>query len=346
MCVCIPIVNRPPDYSALQKKRRWSQAGFFALFIFAPVLNIFRLDLNLGHFILFGYDWTLGLEAFVSGQASSVEAAFNIFVRGFLPIVIVFGGGAWIAWKYGRFYCGWLCPHFSVVEMINGLMRRTFSKLSIWDKQKVSALNPDGTQVPASKWNSFLLGTAVLGFAFLWAVVLLTYLLPPKEIYSNLFNAELTHNQFVFISVGTLALFIEFMFARHLFCRFACAIGFFQSVLWMANKKALVVGLDRSRVSDCSSCNAACEQVCPMRLKPRSIKRKMFTCTECAQCLAACEQVQAGGIGNAGKIQTPLLQWIDGECALDVSKRDFGQRPDVPASCFNGQVYRTIKSKS
>jgi ferredoxin len=31
-----------------------------------------------------------------------------------------------------------------------------------------------------------------------------------------------------------------------------------------------------------------------MRLKPRTIKQAMFTCTQCAQCIAACETVQYG----------------------------------------------------
>ena len=51
----------------------------------------------------------------------------------------------------------------------------------------------------------------------------------------------------------------------------------------------------------CDACAAECENACPMRLKPRDIKRHMFNCTECGQCLQACEQVQAGGPGNSGK---------------------------------------------
>ena len=77
-----------------------------------------------------------------------------------------------------------------------------------------------------------------------------------------------------------------------------------------------------------------------MRLKPRSIKRKMFTCTECGQCLEACELVQAGGPGNNGKLQTSLLQWVRDDCALDVSQRDFGVRPTVPGDCFKREYQR------
>ena len=32
----------------LQRRRRWYQAGFFALFVLAPLLDLFRLDLTLG----------------------------------------------------------------------------------------------------------------------------------------------------------------------------------------------------------------------------------------------------------------------------------------------------------
>ena len=52
----------------VQRWRQTTQAGFFLLFVFSPVFDIFRLDLNLKHFILFGYDWTLGLDDFLAGR--------------------------------------------------------------------------------------------------------------------------------------------------------------------------------------------------------------------------------------------------------------------------------------
>jgi heterodisulfide reductase subunit C len=65
-----------------------------------------------------------------------------------------------------------------------------------------------------------------------------------------------------------------------------------------------------------------------MRLQPRQIKRKMFTCTQCQQCVQACERV------NEPNGQVSLLRMVADQCALDVSERDFGRRPEVPASCF------------
>jgi len=207
-------------------------------------------------------------------------------------------------------------------------MRRAMGKLSIWDKKPLPEQQSDGIHIkPDRQWWWVTIPT-ILFFSFLWAVVLLTYLLPPKEIYSNLIHGELTANQMRFIGIGTLLLTIEFTIARHLFCRFGCAIGVFQSLIWMANKKAMVVGFDRSRAKDCGDCDISCEHACPMRLKPRSIKRKMFTCTECMQCVESCEQVQDR------KGSTSLLRMLQDDCALDVSDRDFGRRRDVPAECF------------
>ena len=296
----------PAPRDAMQTRRRILQAGFFVLFVLAPPLDIFRLDLNLGHFILFGHAWTLGLDGLMAGHGSAAHAALNIILRGFLPllgIVLLLG---WVSWKYGRLYCGWLCPHFSVVEMINGLMRRAMGKFSLWDRSTEGEKRPDGSRVPARPVYWLLVLPAVAGFSFLWAVVLLTYLLTPSEVYGNLLHASLTLRQGLFIGVATLLLSIEFTLARHLFCKFGCAVGVFQSFVWMANRQGMVVSFDRDNASGCRGCYGACEEECPMRLKPRSIKRAMFTCTECARCIDACDQIQAPA-GRPG-----LLEWTRG----------------------------------
>jgi hypothetical protein len=226
-----------------------------------------------------------------------------------------------------------------VVETINGVLRRATGKLSIWDKHPVPERNADGSLTRPDPLYWLVAVPLALAFAFVWAVALLTYLLPPAEIYGNLWHGELTANQARFIGVGTLLFFIEFTFARHLFCRYACAIGLFQSLAWMGNRKAMVIGFDRQRALACADCNAACDNVCPMRLKPRSTKRHMFTCTQCGQCANACSQVQAG------QPMGTLLKWVDQECALDKSTRDFGHHDEIPDYCFQpGPQIKKFKS--
>jgi len=310
--------------NAVQRQRLLWRTAFFALFVLAPVLDLFRLDLIQGHFILFGMPWTLGVR-----DVSGLEASLNIVLRAFMPIALVVGAGIWVSWRYGRLYCGWLCPHFSVVEAINSLMRRASGKPTLWQRERLPEVQSDGVRIRPQHGVWLLVALAVLLFSLLWAVSLLTYLLPPAEVWGNLFTAALTRNQFIFISVATVLFIVEFTFARHLFCRYGCAIGLFQSLVWMANRKALVVGFDRERAVECASCDASCEHACPMRLQPRRIKRKMFTCTQCQQCVQACERV------NQPQGKPGLLQMVEEQCALDVSDRDFGRRPKIPVGCFH-----------
>ena len=297
----------------VQKARLAFQMGFFVLFIFAPLFDLLRFDLTRGHAYLLGFEWRLGLDDFFAGRIGAGQAGANILLRLFLPILGAAAVFLAVAWRWGRIYCGWLCPHFSVVETINRLMQHATGKPSLWESKTLPPRNPDGTTFAVDpRWWFATLPLAVL-FAFVWAVVLLTYLLPPAQVYGNLFAGELTRNQAIFLTAATVVLSLEFLFARHLFCRFVCAVGLFQSLAWMGNRDALVVGFERERASDCSNClpdrQSACDAACPMRLRPRNIKRHMFTCTQCRQCVDACTTTQHANP------QGPLLSWVAGEAA-------------------------------
>ncbi len=309
----IPIraaVAAAPD-GGRQHWRRRAQAAFFVLFVLAPVFDLLRYDLVAGHAWLLGFEWHAGLEDFSAGRIDAVGAVGRVIGRVLLPILAVGAVLIGVAWRWGRLYCGWLCPHFSVVETINTLMRRATGRPSVWESRPLPPREPDGRLVRYDRRWWFVTVPLAVGFAFVWAVVLLTYLLPPFQVYGHLLAGAPTQSEFIFITAGTVVLSAEFLFARHLFCRYACAVGLFQSLAWMGNKSALVVGFERERAADCASCYSACDHVCPMRLKPRNIKRAMFTCTQCAQCVSACATTQAGNPGG------PLLRWVAGAAARD-----------------------------
>lgn len=306
------------DHAApLQRRRHWFQIGFFVLFLLAPAFDLLRFDLYEAQLWFLGFKWSLGIDAFVRGQASAAETAISILLRGFLPaiaLIVLFLG---VAYRYGRLYCGWLCPHFSMVEMLNDLLHRACGKFSLWDR---STTPHAGRQTqPWLYWPIFLLCCLVFGFA--WAITLLTYLLPPSVIWGNLLAGTLTPNQLRFVLIGTAVFTLEFALARHLFCRFGCAAGLFQSLAWMANDKGMVVAFARERARECRTCDppegSACDTVCPMRLKPRNIKRMMFSCVQCAQCLGACE------VSQTRQQRDPSLEWVIG---LDAVRETLRQR--------------------
>ena len=304
----------------LQRRRRWFQLSFFAIFLLAPALNLLRFDLTETQLWVLGFRWSLGIDAFVRGEASAAQAAWSILWRGIFPVLALVGAFLTVAYHFGRLYCGWLCPHFSLVETLNDLLHRATGKLSVWDK---SPTPRPGRTADKRWWPVFLL--ACLLFGFVWAMTLLTYLLPPALVWSHLVQGTLTPNQARFVAIGTLVFTLEFTLARHLFCRYGCAVGLFQSVAWMANPKAMVVSFTRSRARECKTCDAprgsACDHACPMRLYPRNIKRMMFACVQCGQCLDACASTQT----QQGR--TPTLEWKVG---LDAVRETLRQRREDP----------------
>ena len=293
----------------LQRRRRLTQAAFFALFLLAPALDLLRFDLTEAQLWFLGQRWSLGIDAFRAGLTSPSEAALNILLRGFLPAIVLIVAFLGVAYRYGRLYCGWLCPHFSSVELLNDLLHRAIGKLSLWDRLPTPRA---GRRADRRWWPVFAFSCALLGFA--WAITALTYLLPPATVWGNLVHGSLTPNQARFIGIGTAVFTLEFAFARHLFCRFGCAVGLFQSLAWMANPKGMVVAFARERARDCRTCEppegSACDHACPMRLNPRNIKRMMFSCVQCGQCLQACDHSQTK------QQREPLLQWAVGADAV------------------------------
>lgn len=282
---------QPPAQTLRQQLRRRYQAGFFLLFLLAPALNLFRFDLNEAQLWLLGMRWSFGIEAFLKGDIDATQASIQMLVRVFLPAALLIAVFLGVAYRYGRLYCGWLCPHFSVVETLNNVLHRACGKLSLWDRSRTARANV----VPNAHWWP-IFGVSCILMGFLWSITLLTYLLPPGEIWGGLLTGTLTANQTRFIVIGGLIFTFEFAFARHLFCRFGCAVGLFQSLAWMANPRGMVVAFSRSRAKECKTCDAprgsACDNACPMRLHPRNIKRMMFSCVQCGQCLSSCESSQ------------------------------------------------------
>ena len=84
---------------------------------------------------MFGQPWTLGLDDYLAGRIDAQQMALNVLLRVIAPVLALAATVLGVAWRWGRLYCGWLCPHFSVVETINQLVRKASGKQSIWDRK-------------------------------------------------------------------------------------------------------------------------------------------------------------------------------------------------------------------
>lgn len=324
-----------PGASAATRQQRWrslTQASFFALFLLAPALNLLRFDLTETQLWFLGFRWSLGIDALAQHEVSAMQAGWALLLRGFVPGLLLVAAFLTVAYRYGRLYCGWLCPHFSVVERLNNLLHRACGKLSVWDR----STTPRAGVLPSARWWPLFAVSCVL-MGFTWAITLLSYLLPPELVWGNLLHGTLSRKQALFLGVGTLLLSLEFAFARHLFCRFGCAVGLFQSLAWMANPRGLVVAFSRERARDCKTCGlestaggSACDNICPMRLNPRNIKRMMFSCVQCGQCLKACARTQTA------QGRSPTLVWQVGEAALRETLRQRNNELDAARQRSSG----------
>lgn len=286
--------------------RTITQSGFYLLFLCAPLLNIFRFDILEGHFIVFGHSWMLGLESSEFECLDNSHSVQNILLNFLLPVFILILFSGLIAWKYGRIYCGWLCPHFSVVESINRMMLKHLKRVTFWEKA-----SENNKQV--LPW--LLVLSLCIVIAFIWSYILLGYIYPPRLLSSNLFHLELSFGPSLFLLVVTIILTIDFFFARHLFCKYGCSFGILQSFAWMANSKSMVIGFDTSRAHLCQSCDSECDKACPMRLPVRGIKRAKFTCTQCGICLNACDEAQSHNP------QGRLIHWVSNMQASAVDRQ-------------------------
>ncbi len=264
----------------LQHFRLISRSVFFLLFLLMPVLNIFRLDLTLGHFIFFGYDWTLELDP-VAGQ-SSASVFSQLFWRLALPVLLAIIVLILFVWRLGRTYCGWLCPHFSVLEWLDDKMHYGLGRRSLWEKSSSGARS--GARG--------MLFFCILACSFLWAASLLSYLIPPLPLWQSIFQLQVNKYPLIFLCAATALFFIEFTLARHWFCRYGCAVGIFQSLIWAANPRSLVVAVEKSGEKIAVACHA-CDQVCPMRLPPRAHKQRKITCTQCRLCIDTCAEAKS-----------------------------------------------------
>jgi ferredoxin-type protein NapH len=77
----------------LQRCRRATQLGFFALFLLAPALDLLRFDLHEAQLWLLGAALgTLGIDAFLRRPGHATDVALGIVLRGMLPALLLVGG--------------------------------------------------------------------------------------------------------------------------------------------------------------------------------------------------------------------------------------------------------------
>jgi ferredoxin-type protein NapH len=257
-----------------------------------------------------GQRWSLGIDAFQCAANHGHRGGAVHHLRGIRAGLLLVAGFMTVAWRYGRLYCGWLCPHFSWWNC---------STTCCTAPAASSACGTSRPDAARQRSRSALVAAFGLSCAGFWLSVgdhAADLPAAAGQIWGNLLQGTLTPNQARFLLIGTWSSRSSSPGAP--------------PVLPLRLRRGLVPepGLDgqpqghgdglrpraRARLPQLrhrrAQGGAACDHACPMRLTPRNIKRLMFACVQCGSASPSAKARRARSSA------APLLEWKVGVDAV------------------------------
>jgi cytochrome c oxidase accessory protein FixG len=198
-----------------------------------------------------------------------------------------------VAALFGRLWCGYACPQTVFLE---GVFRRIERLI-----EGPAAARARLDKAPMSATKLLRRSTKLVVFAAIAAVIahsFLGYFMPVSVLLEAVTSSPGTHpTAFVFVTVATLVLFVNFTWFREQTCIVICPYGRLQAALYDAD--TVLVGFDKKRgeprgpagspgAGDCVDCYR-CVAVCPTGIDIRN--GTQLECVGCAACIDACDDV-------------------------------------------------------
>ncbi len=195
---------------------------------------------------------------------------FPAILAGSIPIIL--------ALVFGRVFCSWMCPYNLLSEYVGALRKRVFPK------KQTRILNHN----PRPHWYWTVLGSIVT-LLMVSGLPVITYLSMPGLISSQVADLVLHATIGVEISLVIILLLIEFFFAPHFWCKYACPVG---AVLTLFHYKHTMRVQFDPKGCTCQDLKAlSCNAACPLGLDPRH--RDIYPyCYNCGECIYACHKHQ------------------------------------------------------
>ncbi len=267
--------------------RRITQVAFILLVFLLPVLDIFRYDAASRELILFGQVWGLGLkDAFYAeqGLTASSHVALQIFLRAILPWLFALALFPLLGFLTGRLFCGWLCPEGALFELSDWLTVKIIGRRSLYRSRPN---DPEPGPVNRVVYPVLaLLCAAVIPVA--GGMALTGYFVAPRTILHQVMTGDLTFGVKAGIIGVSIYMLTTSILVRHALCRYVCAAGLMQMLFGWASPVSLRVGMDTSRVDECTNCRG-CDRACFMNVTPRR-NRRDISCVNCGACIEACHR--------------------------------------------------------
>ncbi|MHB1357086.1 MAG: 4Fe-4S binding protein [Anaerolineae bacterium] len=256
--------------------RKVVQVGFLALFLFpyAPLIYrrlTYRPASVVGSWLLAWDPLLLLAQLPRLGQVGILIGA---------PLLLIA-----LTLVFGRFFCGWVCPLGTVLDIVHGIMPWNWGrKASRWFAKR--------------NWLTLANGNSYLKYILLLASVVLALtslklvgLFDPLVIFHRTATVAM-NNHFALIKPGYevylsasflfLAILLPELIKPRFWCRHLCPLG---ALLGLLSRWSV---LNRWVSSECHYCGK-CQQVCPMNAIPREPHdTDHMECHLCLRCESAC----------------------------------------------------------
>ena len=273
-----PILPRVKQSQYLHILRRMSQLSFLALFVLAPVLGLFRVDILAGAFVIGSYQIWFADFAIVFGTW-------------FLIAGVLVLSYSWL----GAVFCGWACPQGLLSELGSSWMHRLLGRRA--------GLSVDGSGVTVAlrkkKWvNWILLGLGFVAASMFFALIPVLYFYPPLVVWHFLtfqHDTAMPLSMYWIYFVFCVVMLLDIGFIRHIMCQNFCVYRIWQHSF--KTSETMRIGYDTSRSDECVKCGY-CASACAVDLDPKHTE-VYSGCTACGECIVACDRLHEGK-GGAG----------------------------------------------
>jgi len=250
--------------------RRVSQYSFLLLFILAPVLGLFRIDILAGAFVIGSYQIWFADFAIVFGAW--------FLIAGLLVLSY-----SWL----GAVFCGWACPQGLLSELGSGWMHHLLGRRA--------GLAVDGSGVDVAlrkkKWfNWLLLSLAFVAASMVFALIPVLYFYPPLVVWHFVTlqrDIAMPLSMYWIYFVFCMIMLLDIGFIRHLMCQNFCIYRIWQHSF--KTSETMRIGYDATRSDECVKCGY-CASACAVELDPKHTE-VYSGCTACGECIVACDHL-------------------------------------------------------
>lgn len=268
-------------WTSLRRRMGWIAMLFFLILPWIPWGNRQAVWFNLGEQKFHVFGLTIWPQDLTLLAALFMIAAFALF---------------FVTTYLGRVWCGYTCP------------QTVWTFMFIWFEEKLEGARNKRIkldQMPWSFdkiWRKVAKHTAWILLSFVTAMTFVSYFVPSREVYLDVFTLNASGGIYFWVVFFTLATYGNAGWMREIMCIHTCPYARFQAAMF--DKNTFIVGYDTKRgetrgprsrkadpkeigLGDCIDCDL-CVQVCPTGIDIRN--GLQYECINCGACIDACDQ--------------------------------------------------------